>query len=475
MAGYPGTRIIIAALGALLLASCAAPFKPFDEIFRSPPTPAQQAPAVKVAKTELEPQPAVQAQVQVDPAPPAAVPEPNVWLKMRNGFRLEAGEAEELQRELAWYQNHLRNLETVFARSAPYLPYVLELTEARQLPTEIALLPVIESSYRPRARSRQHAVGLWQFMPATARAYGLQQNQWFDARGDIIASTDAALRLLENLNQRFDGDWLHTLAAYNCGARRVERAILTNRTHGRSTDFWSLDLPQATRHYVPRLLAVARIVAAPEQYRISLPEIPHNAGFATVSVKQQLSLNTAAELGGLDMDTLWSLNGGLKQRVTPPHRYEMLVPRDSAERLQKELAALPDEEWMRWSEHRVNSGESLWIIARQYRISVATLKQVNGLQSTLIKPGQRLLLPPGDLAVTSRPEPERSNDELAQADLDGDSIVRHQVREGDSLWLIARRYGVSVAELRRWNDLSDKRHLQPGQLINVPRSQAEEI
>jgi membrane-bound lytic murein transglycosylase D len=475
MAGHPASRITIAALGALLLASCAAPLKPLESLFGRSAAPEPETPVVTDATAEPAYESDIESPIQAATAPDETAPEPDSWARLREGFRLNGGDNEALEQQLTWYGKNRRHLETVLNRSAPYLPYVLERAEAHQLPTEIALIPVIESGYRPRARSPRNAAGLWQFIPATGRAYDLHEDEWYDARGDVVASTDAALRLLVKLNERFDGDWLHTLAAYNCGARRVERAILSNRTQGQNTDFWSLDLPKTTRAYVPRLLALARIVATPDRYGISLPEIDNHGGFARIPIKQQLSLTTAAEIGALDADTLWALNGGLKQRVTPPYRYDLIVPSESAARIRHELDKLPEQEWVRWSEHSVHEGENLWLIARQHGISVATLKRINGLQSDLVKPGQRLLLPTGATAATAQHELRRPGEQHSRVAVTSDSLVQHQVQQGDSLWLIARRYGVSVADLKRWNDLSGQRHLHPGQLINISRSSAEEI
>ena len=179
---------------------------------------------------------------------------------MQAGFRLPNIESRDVQQYQKWSSQHPTYLKNLFERAEPFLYYILNELEKRNMPTEIALLPAIESAYKPNAVSKSKASGLWQFIPSTGKHYGLKQNWWYDGRRDVIASTDGAIKYLKYLNNMFDGDWLHALAAYNSGEGRVMRAIKKNKREGKPTDFWSLALPKETRAYVPKLLALADIL-----------------------------------------------------------------------------------------------------------------------------------------------------------------------------------------------------------------------
>ncbi|MCW8831561.1 MAG: transglycosylase SLT domain-containing protein, partial [Gammaproteobacteria bacterium] len=223
-----------------------------------------------------------------------AIDEPpleTVWQHVRAGFKLEAHTDKKLmQSELAWYAGHKGYIQRVMERSDPFLHYILSEAEKRNLPTELVLLPIVESAFQPFAYSHGRAAGLWQFIPATGRLYGLKQNWWYDGRRDIYASTQAALKYLTNLNKLFKDDWLLALAAYNSGSGTVQRAIRKNKKRGKPTDFWNLDLPRETRSYVPKLLALKELITHPQKYDISLRCIPHVPGFKRIDVGSQIDL-----------------------------------------------------------------------------------------------------------------------------------------------------------------------------------------
>jgi membrane-bound lytic murein transglycosylase D len=235
---------------------------------------------------------------------------------------------------------------------------------------------------------------LWQFIPATGRRYGLRQTPWTDDRGNVARSTAAALEHLQRLSGNFDGDWLRAFAAYNCGTRKVRLAVRSDLANGGSGEFWSLELPRITRRYVPKLLALAQVIKDAERRADRLPELAEPEELATVTVSRPLSLDVAAELVGMTPHALWDFNADLRRPVTPPGGYALRVPASRANMLRGGLSSLPADEWMRWTEHVVQKGENLWLIARRYGVTVASLKQVNGLGSNLIKPGKALLLPP---------------------------------------------------------------------------------
>jgi membrane-bound lytic murein transglycosylase D len=322
---------------------------------------------------------------------------------------------------------------------------------------ELALLPAVESGFRPYSYSRSGAAGLWQFMPATGRMRGLTQDWWFDGRRDVIAGTEAALEHLESLHRRLDNDWLHALAAYNAGRGTVSRAVRKNRERGKTTDFWSLDLPGETDIYVPRLLALTEIIRDPQRFGVTLPELPDRPQFAIVDIGSQLDLGVAAKLVQLPVEDLAELNAGLNRLATPPDGpHRLLVPIDRVEPLRTALAELPVEQRLQRSRYRVKRGDTLSGIASSHGITVAALQAANGLQGHRIRAGQDLLVPryPSALALA----PVKST--LPH------SRVHYRVRSGDSLYEIAQKFRVSVGQLRRWNRLSSNL-LRPGQQLTL--------
>ena len=384
---------------------------------------------------------------------------PGLWRQIALGLELQQIEHPTIDREIALYRSRGSSLTRQLARGEPFLYHILQEVKKRGLPTEIALLPCVESGYRPHAYSRHGAAGLWQFMPATGRYFGLKQDWWYDARRDPVASTDAALDYLEKLHDRFGGDWLLAMAAYNAGGGTVARAMEANRKKGKATDFWSLKLPAETRQYVPRILALARIVAEPERYGVALPEIADRPRFAKVEIGDQLDLKVAARLAGMPVDELYRLNAHFNRWATHPEGpHYLLLPIDKVDPFLAGLASLPDEERLRWTRYRIRRGDTLSGIARKHGVSVAALMQANRLSNHRIRAGADLIIP-----LSSSPT-------LA---FDASPAARHQVkyrvRKGDSLYRIARRFGVKVQDLKKWNRLASNR-LQPGQTLTVIRT-----
>lgn len=439
----------------------------------------------------------------------------SLWTRMQTGFELQdARDHENVRYWIEYYAARGQGVETILARATPFLWRIVDNVAQHGMPMEIALLPAVESSFNPLARSNRHAAGLWQFIPVTAARFGLQRNWWYDARGDIVHSTRAALEYLEYLIGLFDGNWLHALAAYNAGEGRVMRAIRSNLARGLPTDYWHLPLPSETRAYVPKLLAISAMVDQPQRYGIRLPDMPNERRLEVVTLPQQVDLSLAADLAGLSLKSLRSLNPGYKRWATAPDGpHRLLLPRDRVDRFLSNLARVPEGHLVTWRRHVVAGGDTLGGIAERYGATVRLLKQVNDLSGSLIRIGQALLIPSGGSAagaaavVAGDPAPPpapvqhtvRSGESLwllAQRydvsvsalvrwnGLGGDAILRpgqellvrlegdgstvyYQVRDGDSLSAIARLYGVSVADLRRWNDLENNRYLQPGQRLEV--------
>ena len=322
------------------------------------------------------------------------VPSIDIWERLRTGFNFPQQATPSVQAHIKTFHNHPRHIEQILQRGEPYLFYILSRVEERGLPAELALLPVIESAFDPFANSPAGAAGIWQFMPATAKHVGLRQDWWVDGRRDIIAATDAALDYLSELQQRFDGDWLLALAAYNAGSARVNRAIRLNRSQGKPVDFWNLPLPEETRGYVPKLIALRAIIANPEAHNITLPVLANSHYFSVVDTGGQLDLQVAARLTGTSMDELQRLNPGLTRSITPPaSSHTLLIPRASEQRFRERLAQLSPDQRIQSVKYKVRQGDTLSAIALHSRTTVARLRQVNHLESTRIFAGKLLIVP----------------------------------------------------------------------------------
>ncbi len=409
----------------------------------------------------------------VTAAPAEASPASNsLWQRLRNGFSLPQDQHPRIEPHLTWYQNNPRYLERVMERADPYLFHIVEQLEARNMPHEIALLPVVESAFDPFAYSHGRAAGLWQFIPSTGKRFGLKQNWWYDGRRDVFASTDAALEYLQYLHRLFDGDWMLALAAYNSGEGTVRRAVRKNRKAGKGEDFWSLKLPDETREYVPKLLALSRLVAQPNAYEQSLRPIPNEPRIAQVETGGQLDLAVAAKLAELPLEDLYQLNPGFNRWATDPKGpFQLVLPLDSVDTFNSALAELPPEERVQWVRHQVQAGDSLSKVAQQYRTTVAVLKDTNQLKNDRIRVGKYLLVP---VATRNLDEYKLSAEQrLAriQNRNRGGVKKRHVVQAGDSLWKLAKQYQVSVRTLAKWNSMAPGDPLRQGtQLVIWDRS-----
>lgn len=386
----------------------------------------------------------------------------DLWARIGNGLDLAAVDHPLIERKIKWYQQNQSHLDRVADRAAPFLHLVVEEIERQDMPLDLALLPVVESAYEPFAYSRRHAAGLWQFIPSTGRRFGLEQNEWYDGRRDVLASTQAALDYLGMLHEQFDGDWLLALAAYNCGEAHVARAIERNRNTGRAADFWSLNLPRETRHYVPSLLALSAIARRPEAYEVNLKPIPNKPVLAQVKSNKRFDLRQAAKLAGISSEKLKTYNPGFKNWATGPRGpHAILVPRSKAHGLADKLAGLPSPRIAygeglpaRHSHHKVRKGDTLARIAQRYRTSVAVLKKINGLSRDIIPVGLALRLPHSKASTDTRVAG------LAKKQF-------HVVQKGETLWHIAERYDTSVEEICAWNKWSPARPLSLYQKLVV--------
>jgi len=338
------------------------------------------------------------------------------------------------------------------------------------LPTELVLLPIVESAYQPFAYSHGRAAGIWQFIPSTGRLDGLKQNWWYDGRRDIYASTQAALNYLENLNKLFKGDWMLALAAYNSGSGTVQRAVKRNKKLNRPTDFWHLKLPKETRAYVPKLLALKEIISNPELYSISLRCIPDAPGFKQVKTNAQIDLALAAELAELDLETLYNYNPAFNRWATDPDGpHSLILPVASAEAFEKNYSKLPADEHLRWSRHKIKSGETLSHIAVKYNTSVKHLRKVNNIRGNNIRAGKYIMIPVSSKNNSSYALSSSQRLKATQSIKRGSKSTRinHKVQNGESFWTISRKYNVDMHKLAKWNGMAIRDPLKKGQKLVI--------
>ncbi|MDQ2075703.1 LysM peptidoglycan-binding domain-containing protein [Marinimicrobium sp. ABcell2] len=401
----------------------------------------------------------------------------NLWPRLRAGYGFPEADNERIQTYVDWYKRHPHYIDRVVERGSRYLYHIVNELEARDMPLELALLPIIESAFDPFAYSHSRASGIWQFVPATGRYYGLDQNWWYDGRRDVVASTDAALTYLSRLHARFDNDWFLALAAYNTGGGNLNRSIRRNTREGRPTDYWSLRLPRETRNYVPQLIALARVIGDPEAHGITLQPVPDEPYFAEIMVDSQIDLAQAAEMAGIDIDELYLLNAGYNRWATDPEgTHRLLIPVQNAGQFTQRLAELSPEQRVSWTRYQVRSGDSLSTIARRHRTSVGTLQSVNDLNGHIIRVGQTLMIPTATqpdehYAYSAGQRLERQQNRARGAD--GSQRIEYTVRSGDSFWRIARQHGVTVGALTNWNGMAPGDRLMPGQKLVVwTRNQA---
>jgi len=432
------------------------------------PTPADAANTAAIDTT-----PAEQAAAPAMAADHALVAPPpgDLFVRLRGGFKLDDVDEPAVDRELNWFANHPDYLERVWGRAGLYLYYIVGELNQRSMPLELALLPVVESAFEPYAYSRARASGLWQFIPGTGTHYGLKQDWWYDGRRDVVASTRAALDYLQSLHDDFDGDWLLAIAAYNCGAGNVQRAVSRNQRLGRPIDFWHLKLPTETRAYVPKLLAMRRIVADPATFGLEFSQIPDEPYFTPVATGGQIDMQVAAEIAGIPKDELYELNPAFHRFATDPTGPHMLlVPSEFAEGLEQTLLSLTPEQRLRATEYAVRRGDTVASIAAQFSTTPMVVRELNDMGAN-DKPviGATLRVPSANVAL-----PEKAARAAALFDRPGRYGSRrgaragvHVVRRGDTLYRIAHRMGTDVRTLARLNNMQVGDTLHAGQHIVV--------
>lgn len=392
----------------------------------------------------------------------------DLWQRLRDGFDLP-----ELDNErVAYYEQRFtrnpKQFYTMLGRAKWFLPYILSEVEKRGYPSELALLPAVESGYITHAKSKSKASGLWQFIPSTGRLYGLNENWWYDGRRDPVRSTQAALDFLGELEHRFDGDWFLAIAGYNAGGGNIEKAIRKNKKKNRSTHFNDLPLRRETGNYVPKLIAFRNIFLNPKRYGLTLPALGNAQQFASLDAGSQIDLNLLAQKTGIDANALRFLNSAYRRNVTPPSGPHIIyLPVNGYKKARTTLTSLSQTDRLRWAHYRVKFGDVLSRIAKQHGVSVAAIQQSNKLKSNLIHPGDILLIPifsnnsggrnaGGTTSVAKQAPPRPSSGKLT-----------HHVQKGDTLWGIAQRYGVKVAQISQWNQISRSITLKLGQKLTI--------
>lgn len=345
-----------------------------------------------------EPAPAVEIRDELPPLPTidlTASPD-DLFQRMRNGFGMPDLDSPLVAEKQAWYLNRPELLKRTLQRSRKYLYHIVVELEKRGMPTELALLPIVESSFNPLAYSRARALGIWQFIPSTGKNYKLKQNWWLDERRDIIASTSAALDYLQNIYE-MHGDWHLALASYNWGERAVARAIAKNQAQGLPTDYAHLSMPAETRYYVPKLQAIKNIIAQPELFGFSLDPIPNKPYFGTVDMDVDVDIATVAKLAETPLSEFIALNPSYQRPVIPGEsRSPLVIPYDKMQVFQANLARYEaeDKPLSTWQTYQLKRGEKLESVAARFHLTVAHLKQLNGITPrTKIAPGQKLLIP----------------------------------------------------------------------------------
>jgi membrane-bound lytic murein transglycosylase D len=396
----------------------------------------------------------------------------NLWDRVRNQFSLDLDlESSRIDSELKWFARHQSYLNRVSNRSARYLYFIMEQIEARGMPGEMALLPIVESAFEPFAYSHGRAAGVWQFIPSTGHVYGLKQDWWHDGRRDIRRSTIAALKFLEGLSREFDGDWMLALAAYNSGAGTVRKAIRKNKRKGLPTDFLSLSLPKETRAYAPKLIALARLLKDPEKYGVSFPVIQNTPYFSVVETGGQMDLSQAAEMADVDLEEIYKLNPQYNQWATSPNGpYELLVPISQQDVFKARLLELPIDQRIKWQRYKIKSGDSLISIAKKFHTTPDALKQVNPIRNNLLRAGHMLLIPtafknPNSYAYSAANR--LSKKQALTRGARGSKKMNYTVRSGDSFWELSKKHKVSVGKIAKWNGMAPKDPLKPGQKLVI--------
>lgn len=383
----------------------------------------------------------------------------NLWNFIGNELKIGIPENVSIREQKQKYLSNKSYLHDVTLRAEPYMYWIAGQVKKRNMPMELVLLPIVESAFDPQATSGANAAGIWQIIPSTGRNYGLKQTKAYDARRDVVASTTAALNIMQRLNKMFDGDWLLTVAAYNSGEGRVLNAIKANKSQGKPTDFWSLSLPRETKTYVPKMLALSDILKNSQKYGVRLPESDESRALARVDVSNPVALTQVAEMAGMSLNKLKTFNAGVKSTTVGKNQRYVMVPKKHADQLKASLASGEIDALQPTflaenrlttdvkKSYKVRSGDTLSSIASRLGVNAKDLQSWNNLRGSQLKVGQTLSVKSGTTQLADN------------------SSITYQVRKGDSLSSIAKRHGVNAKDVMRWNRGADD--LRPGDRLTL--------
>ncbi|MFT5658648.1 MAG: membrane-bound lytic murein transglycosylase D [Gammaproteobacteria bacterium] len=401
----------------------------------------------------------------------------SAWYHLRQGMQLESVDNSRVRTQLKWFLEHREYLARVMERARHILPFILSELEKENLPSELALLPIVESAYQPFAYSPGRASGLWQIIPATGRYLGLKQNWWYDGRRDMIESTRAAIRYLVSLSGQFDGDWQLALAAYNAGPGTIRSAIRYNKTRNRETDFWHLTkIRKETVDYVPKFMALKELFENPEKYQFDLLPVNNHHNYALVELDSQIDLALAADLADMTIDKLYQLNPAFNRWATAPKGpHRLLLPLDKAEQFKIDLQKVPFEKRVNWVRHKIKQGETLGEISRKYQSTTTLIKSVNNIRGSQIRAGKYLMVPTATRSLSTYSLSKNARKEKIQNTNRSGTKLSHIVSSGQSLWTISRKYGVTTAALAKWNGMAPIDTLRIGQKLIVWTKRAPKV
>ena len=400
-------------------------------------------------------------------------PDDTIWVTIRRGFGLSDLPEAVVDKELERYTKALPYTEQMAFRARMYLYFIVSETQKRAMPTELALLPFVESAFQPEALSRSKAAGLWQFLPSTGDIFDLRQSSWRDDRLDVVESTRAALDYLQYLHNQFE-DWHLALAAYNCGEGYIRRAVAANKAKGKPTDFMSLSLPTETSRYVPKLLAIKKLIQEPERYGLKLPAIANEPYFVRVNKNRDLDLETAAQLAETDLQEFRLLNPSFNRPVVvAAHQGSILIPAAKADAFVSNLInwQATGKPLSNWSTHTVKKGETLKAIAKRYGMTEDEVRAANKIpKNRRVQKGSTLLVKNNDpVALAQGITLSESESQLKLEPLPTKRRITYRVRKGDSLSKIAARFGIRAADIRKDNKLKGNRILVGQRLrLTVP-------
>ena len=386
----------------------------------------------------------------------------SIWMRINSGYKMKQKPSRRIRNFEKWYVKRPEYIQRMFERSEKYLFYVTNEVEKRNMPMEIALLPMIESAYNPIATSRKKAAGMWQFIPATGRIYGLKQNWWVDNRRNITESTNAALNYLEKLHKEF-GTWELALAAYNAGEGRIKRAIKRNKRNKKRRDYYSLRIPRETKNYVPKLFAVKNIISNPKKYGLNLPDIKNKPYFESVTVNKNIDTQLIARLAEISIEEFQLLN--------PQHKRPIVKIANKTEKINLPYQNIHifnynffdyKKPLSNWETYKPKRKESVGQVAKKFGIDRKILIQVNRLERRKRFRRNSVILIPNKNAITTY-FPTNINELYNYS-----SIIAHKIKSGETLSHISDSYNISVKDIKEFNELRSDRIII-GDILDIPK------